>query len=65
VLVPRWNLRLGGGFGSTTVELPPGRWTNVLSGDEASGGKVRVQNLLQRFPVALLVRDAGASDASV
>ena len=67
VLAPRWNLRLGGGFGSTTVELPDGRWTNILSGDEVRGGKVRVQNILKPFPVALLVREAEAeaSDASV
>ena len=24
VLAPRWNVKLGSGFGSTTVELPPG-----------------------------------------
>ncbi len=65
VLAPRWNVRLGGGFGSTTVELPAGPWTNLLSGEAVSGGKSRVQNLLQRFPVALLVRDAGVSNASV
>jgi (1->4)-alpha-D-glucan 1-alpha-D-glucosylmutase len=65
VLAPRWNLRLGNGFGSTTVELPEGRWTNILSGDKSGGGKTRLQGLLQRFPVALLVRDAEANDASV
>ena len=65
MLAPRWNVRLGGGFGSTTVELPPGRWTNILSGEEMSGGKIRAQNLFRRFPVALLVRDGGVSDASV
>ncbi len=43
---------------ATTVELPAGRWTNMLSGEEVSGGKIALQNLLQRFPVALLVRDA-------
>ncbi|MGH9605700.1 MAG: malto-oligosyltrehalose synthase [Terracidiphilus sp.] len=65
VLAPRWNLRLGNGFGSTTVELPAGRWTNILSGDEVSGGKNRLKSLLHRFPVALLVRNAGASDATI
>jgi (1->4)-alpha-D-glucan 1-alpha-D-glucosylmutase len=65
VLAPRWNVRLGGGFGSTTVELPAGHWMNVLSGEEAGGGKTRVQDLFRRFPVALLVRDGGANDASV
>jgi (1->4)-alpha-D-glucan 1-alpha-D-glucosylmutase len=65
VLAPRWNIRLDGGFGSTTVELPAGPWTNILSGEDVSGGKNRLQNLLQRFPVALLVHDAGVSNASV
>jgi (1->4)-alpha-D-glucan 1-alpha-D-glucosylmutase len=65
VLAPRWNLRLRGGFGSTTVELPSGNWTDILSGGVVNGGKIRAQDLLQRFPVALLVREGGVSDASV
>jgi (1->4)-alpha-D-glucan 1-alpha-D-glucosylmutase len=65
VLTPRWNVRLGSSFGSTTVVLPPGRWTNILSGEEMNGGKTRAQNLFQRFPVALLVRDSGVSNASI
>lgn len=65
VLAPRWNLRLGGGFGATTVELPEGRWTNVLTDEELNGGRVRVQNLFRKFPVTLLVRDAGVNDAEV
>jgi len=65
VLVPRWNVKLGAGFGSTTVELPGDRWTNLLAGEVVSGGKVRVQNLFRNFPVALLVKDTGGSDASI
>ncbi len=65
VLVPRWNIKLGGGFGSTTVELPAGRWTNVLTDEETDGGKLRVQDLFRRFPVALCVKSDGASDASI
>jgi (1->4)-alpha-D-glucan 1-alpha-D-glucosylmutase len=65
VLAPRWNLRLGKGFGATTVEVPEGRWNNILSGEDVSGGKNRLQNLFERFPVALLVRTAGANDASI
>jgi (1->4)-alpha-D-glucan 1-alpha-D-glucosylmutase len=57
-IAPRCNIRLGGGFGSTIVELPAGRWRNQLTGEAVSGGKVRVQNLLQRFPVALLVKNS-------
>ncbi len=57
-IAPRWNVILGGGFGSTVVELPAGRWKNLLSDEVLSGGTVRVKSLLQRFPVALLVKDS-------
>jgi (1->4)-alpha-D-glucan 1-alpha-D-glucosylmutase len=57
-VVPRWNVRLGGNWGSTTVELPSGRWSNLLTGDALDGGRLRAQMLLRRFPVALLVQEA-------
>ncbi|MEA2931870.1 MAG: (1-_4)-alpha-D-glucan 1-alpha-D-glucosylmutase [Actinomycetota bacterium] len=62
VVVPRLTLGLarGGGWGDTTVELPPGRWTDGLGASEVEsegvGGPVRVGELFGRFPVALLVR---------
>ena len=56
VLAPRWNIRLGSGFGSTIVQLPAGAWTNILTGDELNGGESRLQSLFQKFPVALLVK---------
>ena len=65
VLAPRWNVKLAGAFGSTTFELPAGSWSNILTGETVNGGKMRPQNLFQRFPVALLVKDAGVIDASV
>jgi (1->4)-alpha-D-glucan 1-alpha-D-glucosylmutase len=57
-LVPRWNVKLGGNWSATTVDLPEGRWKNILVGDLVKGGRLRVQALLDRFPVALLVREA-------
>jgi (1->4)-alpha-D-glucan 1-alpha-D-glucosylmutase len=57
VIAPRWNLKLGGNFGPTTVEFPGGSWRDILTGEGFRGGLVRVQNLLKRFPVALLVRN--------
>ena len=39
VLAPRWNVKLGSGFGSTTVELPPGNWTNIFTEETVKGGK--------------------------
>ena len=43
------------GWGDTELTLPPGTWTDVLSGRPASG---RLEELLASYPVALLVRDA-------
>jgi (1->4)-alpha-D-glucan 1-alpha-D-glucosylmutase len=57
-LVPRWPLKLAGNWAATTVELPPGRWENIFTHEFVAGGRMRVQTLLQRFPVALLRRRA-------
>jgi (1->4)-alpha-D-glucan 1-alpha-D-glucosylmutase len=57
-LVSRWNMKLDGNWAATTVELPSGRWKNILTGEDVQGGRLRVQLLLQHFPVALLVRQA-------
>lgn len=64
VLAPRWNFKLGSGFGSTAVEMPHGNWSNIFTGETLKGGRIRAQELFQRFPVALLVRN-GDADASV
>jgi (1->4)-alpha-D-glucan 1-alpha-D-glucosylmutase len=57
-LVPRWPVKLGESWAGTTVALPEGRWTNVLTGDVVDGGRLRIQALLRDFPVALLVRNS-------
>jgi (1->4)-alpha-D-glucan 1-alpha-D-glucosylmutase len=56
-IVPRWTLKLGDSWASTTLELPQGSWKNVFTGDGVKGGRMRVQALLQHFPVALLMRE--------
>jgi (1->4)-alpha-D-glucan 1-alpha-D-glucosylmutase len=62
VVVPRLLVRLGGdpsGPGTwpgTTVTLPDGDWTDVLTGTRVAGGAVEVGTLLRRFPVAVLGR---------
>jgi (1->4)-alpha-D-glucan 1-alpha-D-glucosylmutase len=58
VIVPRWSLKLGGNWSSTALELPQGKWRNRLTGESVTAGRLRVQTLLQRFPVALLTREA-------
>jgi maltooligosyltrehalose synthase len=49
-----------GAWGDTTLGLPPGRWTDVITGAGWSGAhagsEVPVGGLLDRFPVALLER---------
>jgi (1->4)-alpha-D-glucan 1-alpha-D-glucosylmutase len=59
VLVPRLVLQLGlgGGWGDTSVDLGPGEWLDVMTGDRIRGGPVALDEVLRRFPVALLVRD--------
>ena len=60
-LVPRFPLALerAGGWRGTTVRLPAGRWVDGLSGGPEREGIVLLEDLLHRFPVALLVRLPG------
>jgi (1->4)-alpha-D-glucan 1-alpha-D-glucosylmutase len=57
-VVARWPIRLGDTWAGAAIALPAGKWKNILTGDDVSGGPARVQPLLRRFPVALLVRSA-------
>jgi (1->4)-alpha-D-glucan 1-alpha-D-glucosylmutase len=57
VFVPRWPIKLGDKWTTTSIEMPPGEWKNVFTRETFSEGRLRVQNLLQRFPVALLARE--------
>ena len=61
-LVTRLAGRLAdaGGWGEAVVELPAGRWRDVLSDGRTDGGRVPVSQVLPDggLPVALLVREA-------
>jgi (1->4)-alpha-D-glucan 1-alpha-D-glucosylmutase len=57
-IVPRWPMKLGNSWGGISFDLPGGQWRNVLTGDVMNGGRLRVQALLQRFPVALLTKES-------
>ncbi|WP_308196995.1 malto-oligosyltrehalose synthase [Rhodococcus sp. CH91] len=46
------------GWGATVLELPEGRWTDLLSGETFSG-RAEAAELFARLPVAALVRDRG------
>lgn len=51
------GLERDGGWQDTTVELPGGTWCDLITGREHTG-RLRVAELLDRLPVALLARDA-------
>ncbi|MHB8688489.1 MAG: malto-oligosyltrehalose synthase [Candidatus Dormibacteraceae bacterium] len=60
VVVPRLLVGLGGDWAGTSLELPPGRWRDVLTGDEHDGGAaIQLDKLLETFAVAVLAADAG------
>ena len=60
VVVPRLLIGLGGDWAGTSLELPRGRWRNILTGDELNGGAaIELARLLEKFPVAVLAADPG------
>lgn len=58
-VVPRLpvGLRAAGGWGDTSLELPPGEWTDILSG-KGAGGRVELAAALRAFPVALFLHNS-------
>ena len=58
VVATRLPVGLGraGGWRDTTIDLGPGEWTDLLTGEALEGSPVRLASLLDRYPVALLVR---------
>ena len=56
--VTRLSLRLAtsGGWGGTSLELPAGRWADVLTPGRAFTGRVPLAELFSPLPVALLER---------
>ena len=55
VVVPRLVMSVGGRWDDTSIALP-GRWTNVFT-ETAVERRVALRDLLDRFPVAMLVKD--------
>jgi (1->4)-alpha-D-glucan 1-alpha-D-glucosylmutase len=56
VAVSRWTVRLtDSGWGDTTLTVPDGTWTDVLTG-ATRVGQVPAGELFDELPVALLVR---------
>ena len=63
VVVPRLVTGLADGWAGTTMTLPGGTWTDVLTGGRVDGGEACVTALLRRFPVAVLAKDGLAREA--
>ena len=59
-LATRWPSTLArrGGWGSTTLPLPAGTWTDMLTGRHLGSEGALVRDALADLPVALLVRSA-------
>jgi (1->4)-alpha-D-glucan 1-alpha-D-glucosylmutase len=55
VVVPRFG---DDHWEGTAVDLPAGRWTDVLTGVDHDGGRRPLPDLLARFPVAVLDRSS-------
>ena len=50
------GLERAGGWGAAALNLPEGTWDDILTGRHVGSGRVRLATLLDRLPVALLVR---------
>ncbi|MFI6811091.1 malto-oligosyltrehalose synthase [Nonomuraea sp. NPDC050328] len=48
------RLARNGGWGATSLRLPPGTWHDLLTGGTPYTGKIPLAHLLHRYPVALL-----------
>lgn len=57
-VVPRLAGSTGADWADTAVAIPAGEWSNVLTGERLSGGRLRVGELWSRLPAALLVRES-------
>jgi (1->4)-alpha-D-glucan 1-alpha-D-glucosylmutase len=51
------GLAKAGGWTDTALDLPAGEWLDVLTQRRFTDGAVPVGDLLDRYPVALLIRD--------
>jgi len=56
-VVPRLIIKLNSDWGDTGIDLPPGAWRNRLTGDVTQEPTPKLNELLARFPVALLVKE--------
>jgi (1->4)-alpha-D-glucan 1-alpha-D-glucosylmutase len=55
--LPR-GLERGGGWADTHLEVAPGTWRDVFTGEVYEGPRVEMADVLRAYPVALLIPDA-------
>ena len=55
-IAPRLTECTKDGWHETTITLPEGTWTNVLTGESFKGGTTDIGIVLSKFPIALLTR---------
>jgi (1->4)-alpha-D-glucan 1-alpha-D-glucosylmutase len=55
-IAQRRSLGRSGQWGDTMLQVPDGEWHNICDGTTLAGGDVSLQEVLARFPVALLER---------
>ncbi|MHB8382008.1 MAG: malto-oligosyltrehalose synthase [Candidatus Binataceae bacterium] len=58
-VAPRLTKKLAGQWRGTAVDIPEGTWLNHLTGDRLGPGINKMEDILRRFPVALLSREVG------
>jgi (1->4)-alpha-D-glucan 1-alpha-D-glucosylmutase len=52
------GLERAGGWGDTVLPVPAGRYRDVFTGATVDGAEVLLASVLERYPVALLLREA-------
>ncbi len=57
VVVPRLVMGFDGDWGDTYLEIPKGKWKNILTGEVVEGPMVNVKDILDDFPVGLMVKE--------
>lgn len=55
-IAPRLPLSLSAGWAGTTLDIPLGSWSNWLTGEPVRSGTIEIAELLQTFPVALVIQ---------
>jgi len=57
----RLLIGLAGNWKDTRIDLPPGRWTNMFTGESWNEGTQPLSDLLNRFPVGLFLKERAIS----